>query len=173
MQTPVESPSATSRSGAQERHLRGRSLQGQRAGFVSRLAADVVDGIVVVILQFLAYVMFAVIRYLLTKRFQMPRPETAVTLGVFWAIAVVYLTWGWATTGKSFGKQLVGIRVVRVDGTRLRSLKALLRALLYWLLPVGLAWSLFSRRNASVQDLALDTVVLYDWTYRTLEGAEP
>jgi uncharacterized RDD family membrane protein YckC len=173
VQTPAESLAAAPRSGAQERHLRGQSLQGHRAGFVSRLAANVVDAIVVVIIEFFAYGMFAVVRYLLTHKFAMPSPDTRVTLAVFWAIAVVYLTWGWATTGKTFGKQLVGVRVVRKDGTRLRSGKAFLRALIYWLFPVGLAWSLFSRRNASVQDLALDTVVLYDWRYRPPEVVEP
>src|SRR5262249_40984298 len=121
MQTPAESLSPAPKSGAAERHLRGTSLQGHRAGFVSRLSADVVDAIVVVIIEFFAYAMFAVIRYLLTRKFQMPSPDTRVTLGLFWAIAVVYLTWGWATTGKTFGKQLVGVRVVRKDGTRLRS----------------------------------------------------
>jgi uncharacterized RDD family membrane protein YckC len=172
MQTSAESVSGASRSGAQARHLRGQSLQGQRAGFVTRLTADVIDAIVVVILQFFAYVMFAVVRYLLTRRFAMPSPDTAVTLAVFWAIAVIYLTWGWATTGKTFGKQLVGVRVVREDGTRLRSGKAFLRALIYWLFPVGLAWSLFSRRNASLQDAALGTVVLYDWRYRPPDDVE-
>jgi len=172
VQSPAESLSATPRSGAQERHLRGRSLQGHRAGFVSRLAADVVDAIVVVIIQFFAYVMFAVVRYLLTRRFQMPSPDTRATLAIFWGIAVIYLTWGWATTGKTFGKQLVGVRVVRGDGSRLRSGKAFLRALIYWVFPIGLAWSLFSRRNASLQDLALGTLVLYDWRYRPPEVEE-
>jgi uncharacterized RDD family membrane protein YckC len=36
--------------------------------------------------------------------------------------------------------------------------------------PAGLVWSLFSRKNASLQDLLLRTVVVYDWAYRGLEA---
>jgi hypothetical protein len=43
---------------------------------------------------------------------------------------------------------------------------ALLRAALNVVFPLGLAWVAISRQNRSVQDVALGTSVIYDWTVR-------
>lgn len=163
------SPSPRPRSGATDRHIRARSLQGHRAGFVSRLAADAIDVIAVVVVEFGAIMLVAVIRYLFTRHFRMPSPPTWLTLGLFWLISLIYLTSGWATTGKTVGKQVAGVRVVRGDGTPLGAGKAFVRALMYLVFPAGLVWCLFSRRNASLQDLLTGSSVLYDWSYRALE----
>jgi hypothetical protein len=32
--------------------------------------------------------------------------------------------------------------------------------------PIGLAWAIISRRNRSVQDVVLRTIVIYDWSVR-------
>jgi hypothetical protein len=53
------------------------------------------------------------------------------------AIAVGCLTFGWTGIGRPVGKQLA-----------------------------GLLWILVSRRNASVQDLVVGSVVSYAWRYR-------
>jgi uncharacterized RDD family membrane protein YckC len=45
------------------------------------------------------------------------------------------------------------------------------RAVLYVLFPAGLLWVLVSRRNASLQDLLVGTVVVYDWAYRPADEA--
>jgi hypothetical protein len=37
--------------------------------------------------------------------------------------------------------------------------------------PAGLLWILASRRNASVEDLVVGTVVVYDWAYRPADEA--
>jgi hypothetical protein len=37
------------------------------------------------------------------------------------------------------------------------------RAVPYVLFPLGFLWTAFSVRQASVQDLVLDTAVIYDW----------
>ena len=166
METPVGSLSPRPKSGAHERHDRARALQGHRAGFVSRLAADTVDVITVVFFEFGLILLVAAIRYLFTRRFAMPSWPTWVTLGVFWLISLIYLTSGWATTGKTIGKQVAGVRVVRADGSPLRAPKAFVRALMYAVFPAGLVWCLFSRRNASLQDLLTGSVVVYDWSYR-------
>jgi uncharacterized RDD family membrane protein YckC len=39
------------------------------------------------------------------------------------------------------------------------------------LFPAGLLWVLASRRNASIQDLVVGTVVVYDWAYRPADEA--
>jgi len=63
--------------------------------------------------------------------------------------------------------------VVDRAGRRLSLWRSFFRALLYVLFPVGLLWVLASPRNASVQDLVVGTVVVYDWTYHPAEEARP
>jgi len=149
---------------------RARSLQGLRAGFVSRVVADVADVAVVVGIQVLLLTLYAVVHFLFPRHFKLPNPPSWVQLLIFWVIAVIYLTSGWSTTGKTFGKQFVGVRVVRGDGARLSTREAFVRAVLYGVFPAGLVWVLVSRRNASLQDLLLKTVVVYDWAYREVEA---
>jgi len=148
---------------------RARSLQGRRAGFISRVVAGVVDAVVVVAIDVAFLALYAAIRYLFTRHFRMPNPPSWVQVTLFWGIAVIYLTSGWSSTGKTLGKQFAGVRVVRADGGRLRSGRAFGRAVLYGVFPAGLVWALVSTRNASVQDHLLGTVVVYDWTYREAE----
>jgi uncharacterized RDD family membrane protein YckC len=170
METPAGSVSPLPRTKAEARLVRARSLQGQRAGFVSRLAAATIDAIVVVLIEFGILLLGAVIRYLFTRNFHLFHSPVWLTSGLFCIIAVIYLTSGWSSTGKTLGKQTVGVRLVRTDGGRVRSGTAFARAVLYLLFPWGLVWSLVSRQNASLQDLLLRTVVLYDWQYREPEA---
>ena len=71
------------------------------------------------------------------------------------------------------GKQLAGLRVVDRVGRRLSVWRALARAVLYVLFPIGLLWVLASRRNASAQDLVVRTVVVYDWVFHPADEALP
>jgi uncharacterized RDD family membrane protein YckC len=61
---------------------------------------------------------------------------------------------------------VAGLRVLDRSGRRLSVRRALLRAVLYVVFPAGLLWILVSRRNASVQDLVVGSIVIYDWRYR-------
>jgi uncharacterized RDD family membrane protein YckC len=174
MQTPAQLPSPPAESRAHARRSRALGLQGHRAGFVSRLSADAIDAVVVLAIHVVVVLVVTAVRYLFTRSFKLPNPPTWVTLATYWVIALIYLESGWGGTGKTLGKQVVGVRVVRVDGTRLGAGPAFLRALLYLVFPAGLIWILFSRKNSSVQDLLVRSVVVYDWAYRTAEvTAEP
>src|SRR5262249_6943489 len=88
--------------------------------------------------------------------------------------AVIYFTIGWASTGRTIGKQVMGLRVVRRDAAPLSTLQALGRALicvLFWYLVM---WTvLFSRRNAGIHDMILKTVVVYDWIPETAKRHLP
>ena len=77
-----------------------------------------------------------------------------------------YLWFGWSTTGRSIGKQVMGLRVVNSRGELMRPGTALLRALLCVIFPMGLLWCIFSRHNRSVVDVLLRTSVIYDWSVR-------
>jgi uncharacterized RDD family membrane protein YckC len=153
------------------RYAEARALQGHRAGFASRIVADAVDLGVIWLLGLSALLGGGVVKYLLTgPPFSLPVLPNWLDAGTGGAIAVVYLGLSWATTGRSVGKQVAGLRVVGRDGRRMTLWRSFARATLYVLFPAGLLWILASRRNASVQDLVLGTAVLYDWAYHPAEA---
>jgi uncharacterized RDD family membrane protein YckC len=148
------------------RHPHANILQGHRAGFVSRVAADAIDLGVVWALGLAALLFAGVVRYLLTgPPFRTPVLPSWLGAAAGAAIAVGYLASGWASTGRTVGKQVAGLRVLDRPGRRLPLRRALLRAVLCVAFPAGLLWVLVSRYNASVQDLLVGTAVVYDWSY--------
>jgi uncharacterized RDD family membrane protein YckC len=156
------------------RYPEARALQGHRAGLASRVVADVIDLAVAWLLGLSALLVAGLVRYLLTGpplRLPVMPHWLDVTGGA--AIAVGYLAFSWAATGRSVGKQVAGLRVVERVGRRLSLRRSLARAVLYVLFPAGLLWVLASRRNASVQDLVVGTAVVYDWAYHPADEALP
>jgi uncharacterized RDD family membrane protein YckC len=153
------------------RYAEARALQGHRAGFASRLVADAVDLGVAWLLGLSTLLVAGVVLYLLTgPPFRLPVLPNWLDAGVGGVIAVVYLGLSWAATGRSVGKQVVGLRVTVRGGGRLPLWRSFARAALYVLFPAGLLWILASRRNASIQDLVVGTAVVYDWAYHPAEG---
>jgi uncharacterized RDD family membrane protein YckC len=152
------------------RYAEARALQGHRAGFASRVVADLVDLGVAWLLGLSVLAAAGVASYLLTgPPFQLPVLPNWLDATAGAAIAVAYLALTWAATGRSVGKQLAGLRVVDRGGGRLALWRSFIRAVLYVLFPAGLLWVLASRRNASVQDLVVGTAVVYDWAYHPAE----
>jgi uncharacterized RDD family membrane protein YckC len=152
------------------RYAEARALQGHRAGFASRVVADLIDLGVAWLLGLSALVAGGVIIYLVTgPPFHLPVLPNWLDAGAGGVVAVVYLTFTWAATGRSVGKQIAGLRVVTEAGRLMPVWRSFVRAVLYVLFPLGLLWVLASRRNASVQDLVVRTVVLYDWAYHPAE----
>jgi hypothetical protein len=89
------------------------SLQGQRAGIFSRFLADAIDLLVVVVALVGVYFAVSAVRFLLQPRsFSWPE-VSALNLGALgWILLIAYLTIGWANTGRTFGKSVLGLRVV-------------------------------------------------------------
>jgi uncharacterized RDD family membrane protein YckC len=154
---------------------RARSFQGHRAGVVTRLFANVIDFIVMLaglVGTYLAW--FAIDLVISGSSFKAPHPSTALAFIAGYVILWVYLTIAWATTGRTFGNILLGLRVVNWRGDRVRWLGAALRSTFcLWFIP-GFFWVAISHKNYSVQDIVLRTSVIYDWTRREpkIEGAE-
>lgn len=148
-------------------------MQGRRAGVASRFLADGIDLIVVLASVAGVYLAFAGLRFLVRPRaFTWPEPS-ALNLGTLgWVILIAYLTIGWAVTGRTLGKTVLGLRVVEGDGSPPRLWRAFVRALLCAAFPIGLLWSAVSHRSASVQDLLVHTTVVYDWEPRLPAGLE-
>ena len=142
-------------------------MQGRRAGLVSRFLADAIDLGVTVLVVVGVYFTVNATRFLFRPRnfeWWAPDPEFLMALG--WVVLVLYLAIGWSGTGRTLGKQMMGLRLVNERGQRVRFFGALLRAVVCVLFPIGLFWCAVSRTNHSVQDIVLRTSVVYDWQLR-------
>lgn len=141
-----------------------RPYQGRRAGLVSRVLAAAVDVTVVVGVLVGTYVGWAALLFMIDPRgFRFPDPSLFLGFAAGCVVSLGYLTLAWATTGRTLGNQVMGLRVVNRHGSRVRLWMAFLRALLYVVLPIGLFWVAVSRRNRSVADVVLTTSVVYYW----------
>lgn len=88
-----------------------------------------------------------------------------------------YLFLATVIAGRTVGKALVGLRVVRRDGSAVSPGSALVRVVA---LPastsffaLGLLWSLADRRRRTFHDVLARTVVVYDWGDRPAEISGP
>ena len=141
-----------------------RPYQGKPAGLISRFLASAVDLVIVVAVLVAMYAGWATLRFLLRPaKFQFPEPSILLIVVAGFAVLTLYLTLGWTMTGRTYGDHLMGLRVVDRAGATLHLPRALLRALLCAVFPIGLLWTAFSTRSLSVQDLLLRTCVTYDW----------
>lgn len=141
-----------------------RSVQGHRAGIVTRMLAACVDGAVGVTAVALGYAGAVAAYFVLSPRgFTFPDPGFGLLFACFLGFLVCYFTLAWATTGRTYGARLLGLRVVNSRGGRVRPLIALGRALLCVFVPVVLFWVIISRENRSAADVLLRTSVVYDW----------
>jgi len=146
--------------------------QRTRAGIVSRLGADGIDLVLVQVIFALIFLGYAFARFLLSsKPFELPHPPIGVTSTLQFLLLTTYLAWGWASTGRTPGKALLGLRVVTDGGTPLSIRRSVARAALCTLVgPILLVWAVVSRRNAGIHDLLLSTAVIYDWQPRFTRG---
>jgi uncharacterized RDD family membrane protein YckC len=157
------------------RSERGGQLQGLRAGFASRAVASGVDVALVLFVYVVGVVVVSIAWDLFfSASISVSAPPHWLNELLVWVLLVAYLTAGWWSTGRTVGKQMVGLRVVRSDGSHLRFFQTLLRALLCASLFPVLLLALVNRRNKGLEDIACRTVVIYDWLPETQETlAEP
>jgi uncharacterized RDD family membrane protein YckC len=148
---------------------RGEQLQGLRAGFVSRAVASGTDVVLVLSVYVVGVILVSIAWDLFfSTSISIAAPPHWLNELLVWILLVAYLTGGWST-GRTLGKQIVGLRVVRSDGSPLGFLRALLRALLCASFFPALLLALVNRRNRGLEDVALGTVVTYDWLPRHYE----
>jgi len=142
-----------------------RALQGQAAGFVTRLAANIIDMVVLAITWVGLIAFIGLVRFIAhpLRGWHLPAPPTWESGLSIMVLAVLYLTIGWSGTGRSVGKRMAGLRVQTSSSHDLKSGRALSRAILYVVFPIGFLWVLLSRRKKSLYDILLGTAVVYDW----------
>ena len=144
-------------------------FMGTRAGVVTRTMAAGIDlATILVVVLSLYFAISGVIFVISPRRFEFPQFSPLVLFTVGEVMLFLYLAVGWMNTGRSVGKQLLGLRVVESNGGRVRPARALLRAAFATLLPVSLFWSAIDKKNRAVHDALFGTVVVYDWSLRAV-----
>lgn len=151
-------------------HLSGvpkeaRPYQGQAAGLVTRVMAAAVDVLVVLALVagglLLVNAAALAIRPLTFEPVLVPLP---VTLIAGFVVSVVYLTTAWASTGRTRGAAVMGVRVVDAGaGARLHAGRALMRAAVCTVFPVGLLSAAVNAERRSLHDRLAGSGVTYHW----------
>jgi uncharacterized RDD family membrane protein YckC len=140
-------------------------MQGHYAGPVSRLLAYAADTALIGIAYTAA---LALLRYAI----EAATPWTLNVEGPLFALGALAwaaLYWGgsWVGFARSPGMSLLGLRIVRGDGSPLDRRHALLRLVAFPLgfltLSAGFLGILFGRTRQALYDRIADTAVVYDW----------
>jgi uncharacterized RDD family membrane protein YckC len=95
------------------------------------------------------------------------------TLGIYLLVSIVYNVFFWLSSGQTPGKRVLGVRVMRKDGTRLKLGNALRRQVGYWISAIfylGFIWILFDNKRQGFHDKIAGTVVVYSWPEGRLRG---
>lgn len=143
-----------------------RERQGVRAGFWSRMAGAAFDLLAIIMITFLFGVIAGFLKFLFTaEAFELPKLAWSASVSFTGGLALAYYAGSWATTGRTIGEAVMGLRVVTESGRRVRLGRAVVRALA--VIAVGAPctlWCIVSKKNAALYDLPLKTTVVYDWT---------
>lgn len=146
------------------------SMLGHYAGAVTRLAAFVVDLAIAVGAFNIAIAAIAWIVNLIT-RLTFPSDRG----GWWWLIPLcawlfLYSWYSYALAGKTIGKALFGLKVVRGDGSTLGAKRAALRVVSFpvsWVFfGIGFVGIVLGRRRRAFHDVIADTAVVYDFDAR-------
>ena len=152
------------------------TVTGRLAGGISRFVAFLADAFTI---SFSYGVMVALVVYMAQL---LGASDAAVKgHGLAWAIGYVsfgflYYWIGLAITGRSIGKGLVGLRVVRKDGDPISPGRAAVRTFVYpfsFILGLGLIPIVTGKRRRALHDWAAGDKVLYDWGDRPAELPAP
>lgn len=118
------------------------------AGFWRRLAAALIDGI---ILSIINGIVMAI------------SPQTGMWLGTFIGIAYIVGFWTW-NNGQTPGKMALGIRIVKTDGSPISFGVAILRYIGYWvssiILYIGFLMIAWDSKKQGLHDKIAGTYVV-------------
>lgn len=126
------------------------------AGLVDRIAANIIDNVVLII-------PIALVQLLLYSSGE-PLPIHLLNF-IFMAIPVAYYWYFWTQKdGQTPGKFALGIRVIRANGMPMKDVDAIIRAIGYhvsaMLFGLGFIWALFDKKNQTWHDKIARTYVV-------------
>jgi uncharacterized RDD family membrane protein YckC len=144
--------------------------QGHYAGAVSRFLAYAIDlavstGVFTLALAGISYVAQVVSG----QQISWNRQDIVVTV-LFVAWQFFYFGYSWAMSGRTAGMAVLGVRVVRADGSAIDPWRGVLRALVFplsfLLFGLGFLDILVQRERRALHDLIAGTAVVYSWDAR-------
>jgi uncharacterized RDD family membrane protein YckC len=146
------------------------SAQGQYAGSASRFAAYLTDLIASTVLYwFTLQLVSFVVQTVTGSPVSWHRNNIAVLI-TYIAWQFLYFGFQWAADGSTWGMALLGVQVVRADGTRLHPWQGWVRSLTFPLafltLGLGFLGILVQREHRALYDLIAGTTVVYAWDAR-------
>jgi uncharacterized RDD family membrane protein YckC len=144
---------------------------GPTAGFVSRVAAMIIDVLVIAATFYGGLAMGTLTVQVLRVRqldlSAIPTWLVPILLGG-WTLLYFWVAWWWF--GKTVGKAVLGLRVVSRSGGRVGWARALVRLFGYGLstaaFGLGFLWVAVDRRRRDWADMVAGTRVVYDWRVR-------
>jgi uncharacterized RDD family membrane protein YckC len=145
-------------------------LQGAYAGIVTRFGGFVVDFVTIVLAFAIAgRVVEWILSTLRGSQFSLQdaRWVSAVLL-IVWAF--VYCAYPLAIAGRTLGMALVGVRVIRKDGSDVNGWHAVIRVLAFpfsfVLFGIGFILIVLNRDRRALHDFVAGTTVVYSWNAR-------
>jgi len=141
--------------------------QGHYAGAVTRLAAFVIDQAIIGLVYSLTWALVTFTWNLVTSgrvEVEIPPLVLGASYALWWWL---YFAYPWAVSGKSFGMAVMGIMVVRADGSELRGRDAAVRALTlplgFLTLGLGFIGIVVGKQRRALHDRIAGTCVIYFW----------
>jgi len=144
------------------------------AGFFSRLEALVIDLVILSIVQLVGSVMVDKVVNLLVRTRLSENVKTIIESSVNSLMAssivmtlfvIAYFTFFWTLVGFTPGKAVIGLKVVRKNGSNISFFRALLRLFGYWISSIpfflGFLWVLWDPKRQGWHDKLAGTQVIY------------
>ncbi len=157
---------------ADRQDLQRRDVSGHYAGPLTRALSVIADVSAVVALNTL---FVAVTTFLLGAIFDVDPSQEAVAILTLTSLAALFTAWFWipvALLGRTPAMALLGIAVVRRDGTVVSGSRALVRTLVLpvsLIVPVLFIGLVVGKERRTFHDLIAGTTVVYDWGAREAE----
>jgi uncharacterized RDD family membrane protein YckC len=147
------------------------TLQGNYAGSVSRFAAYAIDAAVSSGLFALGLATVSYVVSVVTGQSVSWNRGNIAVAAIFVLWQFLYFGYSWAAGGKTFGMAILGIRVVRADGTVVDPWRGVVRALVFplsfLLFGLGFLGILVGREHRALHDVIAGTTVVYSWDARS------
>lgn len=146
---------------------RAMAQQGHYAGALSRLLAYGADlGIISIVYAVALAIVELAVNVATPWELELKRGYLVVIIGqLLWS--AFYLGACWAVFARTPGMSLLGLRIVRADGSPLDPRHAGIRLIAFPLafltLGIGFLGIIFGRAHRAIYDRIADTAVIYDW----------
>ena len=146
------------------------SAQGQYAGSASRFAAYLIDLVASTVIYWVALQFVSFVAQIVSGSPISFHRNNIVVVIFYVAWQFLYFGFQWASDGSTWGMALLGLQVVRADGTRLHFRQGWVRSLTFPLgfltLGLGFLGILVQREHRALYDLIAGTAVVYAWDAR-------